>query len=134
ELAEAEKLYEESLAAKPRAEVAERLVELYRQQGNVEKILKTAGPFVARDHSLQAIREPAQKIAADQGLVSKIIAAARRVAKEPADKRPPDALLAAALLALDGKQFDAAEELFTAEVAGSAEKRGEVLLAWGLGQ
>lgn len=34
---------------------------------------------------------------------------------------------------MEGKQYDAAEEFFTAEAAENAEKKGEVFLAWGLG-
>ena len=133
ELAEAEKHYQQGLADRPHSEARGRLVELYRRQKDGAKLLETAGPAVARTVSLDAIREPAHAIASDQELLAKVIAAARVLLKEPADKRSRGALLTAALLTLEGKQFDVAEEFFTAELAQNAEKKGEVLLAWGLG-
>lgn len=133
ELTEAEALYQQALAARPRSEVRQRLVEIYRKQGNAEKILEVAGQAIGKSASLDSLREVAEAIAADPGLLGKLIEAARRMAKEPADKRPEGAVLVAALLALEAKQWDAAEELFTEELAASAEKKGEVLLAWGLG-
>ena len=133
DLAEAEKLYQQGLADRPRSEVRGRLVELYRRQKNAEKLLEVAGPAVARSNSLDSLREPAEAIASDVELLTKIISAARQLLKEPADKRPRGAILAAGLLVLEGKQYDAADEFFTAEVAENAEKKGEVLLAWGLG-
>lgn len=133
ELAEAEALYQQALAARPQSEVRQRLMEIYRKQGNAEKILEVAGPAVGKTASLDSLREVAEAIAADQGLLGKLIEAARRMVKEPADKRPEGAVLAAALLALEAKQYESAEELFTAELAESADKKGEVLLAWGLG-
>lgn len=133
DLAEAEKLYEQGLAERPRSEVRQRLCELYRRQGNAEKLLEVAGPAVSRPVSLDSLREPAEAIAGDQELLGKVISEARRRLKEPADKRPPGAILAAGLLALEGKQYDAAEEFFTSEVAQNVEKKGEILLAWGLG-
>jgi tetratricopeptide (TPR) repeat protein len=133
ELAEAEVLYQQALVARPRSEVRQRLAEIYRKQGNAEKILEVAGPAAGKTASLDSLRETAQAIAADQELLGKLIEVARRLAKQPADKRPEGAVLTAALLALEGKQYDAAEELFTAELAESADNKGEVLLAWGLG-
>ena len=62
---------------------------------------------------------PVTLVGTDQELLGKIVSAARLMAKEPADKRPKGAVLAAGLLALEGKQHDAAEEFFTAEVAES---------------
>ena len=136
ELAEAEKLYQQALSDRPRSEVRQRLVELYRRQKNAPKLLETAGPLVARAVSLDALREPALAIAADEELLGKIISTARGILLEPADKRPPGAVLAAGLLALEGKKYDDAETFFTAETAENAqnkEKKGEVLMAWGLG-
>ena len=133
ELTEAEKLYQQALADRPRSEVRQRLVELYRRQKNAPKLLETAGPLVVRSVSLDALRDPAQAIAGDVELLGKIIITARAFQKEPADKRPPGAVLAAGLLALEGKKYDEAESLITAVVAENAEKQGDVLLAWGLG-
>ncbi|MBC7854693.1 MAG: tetratricopeptide repeat protein, partial [Pirellulaceae bacterium] len=112
ELAEAEKLYEQALAERPRSEVRQRLVELYRRQGSAEKLLEVAGPAVSRSISLESLREAAEAIAGDQELLGKAISTARRILQEPADKRPPGAVLAAGLLAMKGKQYQAADELF----------------------
>jgi tetratricopeptide (TPR) repeat protein len=133
DLVEAERLYQQGLTDRPGNEVRERLVELYRRQGSAEKLLEVAGPAVARGISLDSLREPAQAIASDQELLARLIGIARRLIKEPAEKRPRGAVLAAGLLALEGKQYDAAEELLAAEATVGAEKRGEMLLAWGLG-
>ncbi|MCE9525538.1 MAG: tetratricopeptide repeat protein [Planctomycetales bacterium] len=133
DLTEAEKLYGEALADRPRSEVRQRLVELYLRQKNAQKLLEATGPLVSRSVSLDSLREVSQAIAGDAELLGKIIMTARNLLKEPADKRPQGAILVAGLLALEGKKYDEAEEFFTAQSAEIAEKKGEVLFAWGLG-
>jgi len=107
DLAEAEKLYQQGLADRPRSEVRGRLVELYRRQKNAEKLLEVAGPAVARSNSLDSLREPAEAIASDQELLGKIVSAARLMAKEPADKRPRGAVPVSLSAPLSGNRKSA---------------------------
>jgi tetratricopeptide (TPR) repeat protein len=132
-LEEAEKHYLQALSERPRSEVRQRLVELYRRQKNAGKLLEIAGALVTRTNSLSSIRETSEAIATDKELLDKLIAAAREEARKPADKRAPGGILAAAFLALDRSQCDVAEELFTVAAADAGDKQGEVLLNWGLG-
>lgn len=132
-LDEAEKHYQQALSERPRSEVRQRLVELYRRQKNAARLLEVGGALVSRTNSLSAIRETSEAIATDKELLDKLIAAARDEAKKPADQRAPGAILAAAFLALEGTKFDVAEELFTLAAVDAGDKQGEVLLNWGLG-
>ena len=128
---EAEKLY----ATQPTsAHSIARLAEIYRQQGKVEKLLSTIGESALETSSLDLFSETSAKVAADKPFLAKLIATVRRREKAERGSLGSTELFAAALLALEAKEFAAADEFFESLLAsGSLVKRKQIFLAWGMG-
>jgi len=115
------------------SEVAEGLATVYREQGNVPRLLDALADVVGRSGNLQAVDGQAKQIAADGELLKSLAQVARRESNQADTGQGPARPLAVALLALEGKDFKTADEFFEAALKAEGAKKGEILLAWGLG-
>jgi tetratricopeptide (TPR) repeat protein len=108
------------------------LVDIHRQQKDAAKLLKVLGESAGRAGSLDALGDAGKALAADAETArATVTEAQKRLAADPA-QLDSGARLAAALVALELKDFAAADELFEAALAGDGAKRPEVLINWGL--
>ncbi|NUQ61961.1 MAG: tetratricopeptide repeat protein [Pirellulales bacterium] len=132
ELEKAEKLYRELMARAPTTVGYRSLIDLYRKTGKTENLLEILGESVARTASLEPLGAEGKAIAEDVALVEKLIQAARQQYKA----RPTDFVygrrLAIALLALDTKKYDDAEEFFLLAIEAKPDQAVQSLLTWGL--
>jgi tetratricopeptide (TPR) repeat protein len=132
-LEEAEKIYREQMMFNPSGEAYRGFLEIYRKQGQIDRLLETLGEAAAEDGSLDAYENQVSEIAKDDKLVDQLIAAARAKKKQDAEALPDGLVLAVGLVALEAKKTEAANEFL--ELASHREKPGasEVMTAWGLG-
>ena len=133
QLAEAEKLYERAVTEQPTSEGYQRLVQIHRRNGEHQKLLTVAGGAAVETGSLAVLGDVGKSLAADAPLLKKLIDVTRTQKEEKPDSLAPGQSLAIALLALEGKQFDAAEEFFDDAAAGPKPPKSQVLLTWGMG-
>ena len=131
-LDDAARLYAAALEKRPSGEAFRRLVEIHRRQGKFDALLDVAGQVVQETGSLAVLGETGKTLAADAPAVSKVVEAIRARIKDKAKPPTVEVLEAAALLAVDGKQYDAAGELFEAAPAAANAKPEKLLQAWGL--
>lgn len=121
-----------------RSEALAALVDIYRAERAVEPLLAVLGELVAeRQGDPNALGSAdlgsAGELSKDARLIEETIAAARQQAERSPQQGPHGPLLAAALLAVDARQFDAANALFDAALARMPPRRGEIMLSWGVG-
>ncbi len=131
--AEAEKLLDELAKLKPSLEVYEGLIEVYQQQGRHDELIETLAEGVALAGSIGPLGEAAEKLEADNGLIDKLIAVARKRLDQDGDKVGAGVPLAAAWLALGDEQYDVADEFFDISIQATEESsKSQVMLSWGL--
>jgi len=131
--AEVEKLLKELAKLEPSVEVYEGLVDVYQQQGRHEELLDTLAEGIALGGSLQALGEAGEKLQADDSVTDRLIAAARKRLDQNGEDVTAGVPLAAAWLALEAEQYDAAKEFFDIAIqATEASSKSQVMLSWGL--
>ncbi len=130
-LAEAIPLYEAVLKKKPAAEVYRALADLYRRTDRREPLLNLLGDVAAKTESFDVLEAEGKTILADDKLCHALIDAARKDHAKGAEADYP-ALLAAATLAAERKQFDAAAEFYNLAIKAQPKEKGSLLLRWGL--
>jgi tetratricopeptide (TPR) repeat protein len=125
-------MFEAAVKLTPTLEAYQSLVDIYREQGQPEKLLTILGQAVAQTRSLTPLGKSADTVASDEKLVAKLleIAAIRQKAEDP--KPNADEALAVALVAVQAKQFDAAEAQFAACIVADEERRAATMETWGL--
>lgn len=138
--AKAEPLYEALIEQRPLAEAFAGLADVYRHTGQIEPLMLLLGKAVASAGDLGPLRQQAEAIAADAELVEKLISRARTHKPTDPDDPSDGVHLAIGLLALDAKEFAAANELFEMALSSMPSRppqralaRAQVLLTWGLG-
>lgn len=107
------------------------LVDIYRQTNRPEKLLGVLAQAVAKTSSLEPLGAEGKAVWKDAGLVQRILEVARAGAKE-GDKFSFEARLAAALVAMEAKQYPAASEFFDRAIQARPKQAAELLLTWGL--
>ena len=128
----AERTYAAVLAVQPTLDAYQGLLDLYRVQGQNDKLLKTLGQAISKTGSLETLGEAGKQIAADKELVNELIGLARRQQKEDPQSLGEGVPLAIALLATQAKQFDDAEEFFELAVSSQAAAKANIMSTWGL--
>jgi tetratricopeptide (TPR) repeat protein len=133
-LDKAEPIYNSLIEGKerPPLEAIIGLVEIYRQQKSAEKLLQVLGNSAGRAGSLDALGEAGKSLVADSETARAIVSEAQKQLAAEAGKLDSAPRLAAALVALELKDFETADALFEAALAADGAKRPEVLVNWGL--
>ena len=130
-LVESIPLYEAVLKTKPAAEVYRALADLYRRTDRLEPLLNLLGDVAAKTESFDVLETEGKTILADDKLCTALLDAARKHHAAGAQADYP-ALLAAATLAAERKQFDAAAEFYNLALKAQPKEKGNLLLRWGL--
>jgi tetratricopeptide (TPR) repeat protein len=124
-----------AFAKETTAETAALLASIYRREGRIEPLLELLGDSVGKSGSLEVLGGAGEELIADQELTTKLIAAAQQ--RREAEKLTPAQALAAALVAVKAKQFDAADSFFAVAlakppIARTSLPKAELIIAWGL--
>lgn len=127
----AEPLYKVVLAKQPADQVYRRLADIYRQRADDQKLLELLGDVVNKSGTLEAVEKSLATIVEDKPLVERLVKLARDKFADAKSENHP-VLRAAALVALEAKQFDAAAELFELAIQANSANKAEVLVQWGL--
>jgi tetratricopeptide (TPR) repeat protein len=109
------------------------LAQVYRLKKQPDTLLKLLGQMVDESGGLDALDDEAAALVEDEALVKSLLQ--RASSQLGAGNKDFDygQRLAAALVALDAKQFSAAEELFNAALKLNQKQSAEVLMLWGVG-
>lgn len=110
----------------PASEAAGQLAEVYRRSNRPEKLLALAAQSAATTGSLDLWGDALAALAADKNLVKRLAELAR---EQPGEA---GALLAAGLIAVEAKEFDLSDELFTAAAGGKSPPQPATYWRWGL--
>ncbi len=133
ELDKAAAHYEKLLEQSPTLAGFRGLAEVYRRDGKLEPLFRVLGQLADKIGSLDALGPEGKLIADDKALLGKLIDIARKQKQTPKTDLVHGAALAIAILALEGRQFDAAGEFFEIAVASRSERAAELLILWGMG-
>ena len=131
ELEKAEPRYQVVLASQPAAEAYRRLVEIYRQRAQDEKLIRLLGDIVAKSGSLEIVEKQIEPLIADKSRLDGLLKLAQDEFAE-AKLEHHDILEAAALVALAAKSYDRAGELFELAIKAKPADKAQLLLRFGL--
>ena len=109
------------------------LVGIYHETDRPEALLDVLGEAAAQGIPPESLGEEVRSLVEDADLVRTLIEIARKRLQDDPDQLGHHLRLAVALLALEAKQFDAAEQFFDLAVQARPENALEVLHIWGLG-
>ncbi len=132
ELDAAAKLYETLVAANPRLDGYQGLINVYRKKSDHVKLLDVLGSAVLKTGTLDVLGEPVEAVAKDAELLTKLLESAGKIVDANPDDLGEGVALAAALMASKAEKYDEADKFF--ELALKAPEPGpqRVLLTWGL--
>lgn len=130
-LAEARPLYEAVLKKGPTAEVYRALVELNIKLDDRDALLSLLGDIVDKSGSFEVVSKELKATVGDDKLATELYKIAREKHAK-ADKSDAPALLGAASLAAERKQWDIAEEFYNLALKADPTNKAETLLTWGL--
>jgi tetratricopeptide (TPR) repeat protein len=117
---------------RPPLEAYQGLLEIYRQQKDAAKLLVTMGDAVGRTGTLAPLGDAGKAVVNDAELSAAVVAAARRQLESEPDKVPYGQRLAAGFMAIERKDFAAANTFFDLALKAEKAKPSEALVAWGL--
>ena len=117
---------------RPAIEAFVGLVDIERRQKNAEELLATLSDVVGRVGTLAPLGESGKSLLDDKEMSQAVIEAAQRRLDEAPDKLSYGGRLVAAHLALEAKDFAAADKFFELAVAADKDKAGQTLVTWGL--
>lgn len=129
----AEPLYAAAVAEEASAEAYQGLAAIYRETGRVEPLADLLGEVVAKTGGLAALGDEAKALASSGELLTKLAEAARQKHLADPDSLGYGARLAVALLALEDKRFELADEFFNLALKVRKEDAKELYQTWGLG-
>jgi tetratricopeptide (TPR) repeat protein len=118
----------EAHKSRPPIEAFQGLLDIYQKQQNAEKVLTTLGEAVGRVGSLTQLGASGKTLVADTELSKRVVALATA---DPA-KLTFGQALGAALLAMELKDYPAANTCFDRAIAADPKKAPEALISWGL--
>lgn len=131
-LEQAEPLLRDAVAKAPTAAGYRSLIDIYRRTGRHDRLLDILGKAVAQTASLEPLFEKARPLSKEPALAEAILAEARKRALGGEKTFPFGQRLAAALVAVEVKNWNATGEFFDAAVDADPDRAGELLLTWGL--
>jgi tetratricopeptide (TPR) repeat protein len=129
----AEPIYRALVAKAPSIAAYRDLLEIYRKAKRYDALLNVLGEAIGHAGSLEPLADKGHALADDKELVEKVLQTARQQLKTGAKGFPFESRLAAAVLALDAKQYDAAAEFYDAAIQAEPDQAARLLLGWGLG-
>lgn len=147
QLDQAGPIYAEIIATRderPPLEALIGLVEVYRRQQDIPKLLDALGQAVSRGGSLAPLGQAGKDLLADEQAARALVEAATQLLADDADADNADAdsaqpdeadynkLLAAGLVAVGTADYDAAEELLNAALESDDAQPSELFVNWGL--
>ncbi len=141
QLGKARPIFEAILAARqqrPPIEAVTGLVDIYRRQQEIEKLLMLLGDTVGRTSNLSPLGTTGEELIADRPVAEMVVDEALEDlaprATQQADSQPLDygPLMTAALIALELEKYDDAEKLFEAALKAEGVRPAETLITWGL--
>ena len=118
--------------ARPPLEAFRGLVTVLQQKKDAARLLSTLGEAVGRVGTLAPLGESGEAVVEDSELTKAIVAEAQRQAGEDPAQLSYGARLAAALLAVELGDFDAASKFFGLALTAEPKRAGETLVTWGL--
>jgi len=129
----AEALYRELVAKTPTVTAYRALVGISRRTGRLEALFDVLAEAAAHGVASGSFGEEGESIAHDAELARDLIEIARTRRADAPDRFGFGPALGTALLALDAKEFEAANEFFDVAVQADPDRASETLLVWGLG-
>jgi tetratricopeptide (TPR) repeat protein len=132
-LDQADALYEALLKHSPTLIGYQSLAAIRHERKDLDGLLRVLGQVIDQTAFLDALGEEEQKLAQDGELLRALQESARKNLPPPPDKTACGPRLALALLALETKQWNPAEEFFEAAAQSDPDRAGQVYLDWGIG-
>lgn len=118
--------------ARPPLEAIQGLIEVRRKQKDAPRLLDILGDGAGRIGNLSQLGESVKDLVADTELTKAVLAEARRRLDADQDKVTYGERLAAALLAVEIKDFATAGTFFELAAKANPAKASEVYVTWGL--
>jgi len=109
------------------------LLEIYRKAKRYDALLKVLGEAIAHVGALDPLAEKGHALAEDKELVKRVVRTARAQLNADPKGCPYESRVAAALLALEAKQYDAAAEFYRAAIEAKPDHAERLYKSWGLG-
>lgn len=128
-LQDAAALYEKSIECNPNREGYQKLLRIYREMGDSDKLLELLGKIVGKQNDLEGFDAEVQSLVTDQEFFGELLQLGQqRLNGQPANAR--QIAVACGLLALQAKDYAAAEEFLGQ--AGDAPRHVDLYINWGL--
>ena len=128
-LRDAASLYEQSIQRNPTSESYRKLLTIYRDLGDTDKLIELLGRIVGKLEDLEEFEDEIKSIILDTDLLEELLQLGRqRLKASPKDTR--EIAIACGLIALEAKNYVAAEE-FLEQVRG-APNQVDLFVTWGL--
>ena len=109
------------------------LIDIYRRQGKRDQLLEVLGKAVISTGNLEPLDDAGKSLVEDTETVNQLVAEALRRRQDAPDSLTAGGALGAALVALAGKRFDEANQLFQhAYDRSDKEDKARVVSAWGI--
>jgi len=134
----AEPLYVEAAAEPPtegahQAAAYQGLAAIYSETRRDDSLLELLGEIVDKTGGLEALGEAGKQSVAGGDVPARLAAAARKARQADPNSLGYGACVAVALLALEDKRFDAADEFFNAALKVHRDSAKGLLQTWGIG-
>jgi tetratricopeptide (TPR) repeat protein len=129
----AEAIYRQLAGTSPSIAGYRNLVRIYRQSKRYDDLLWVLGEAIVRVGALEPLADNGHPLAEDKDLVQGALAAARTQLNKHPKGFAYQSRLAAAVLALDAKQYDAAAEFYNAAIQSRPRQADRLYKSWGLG-
>jgi tetratricopeptide (TPR) repeat protein len=132
-LDQAEPIYARLHEKKPSHESYAGLAHIYRLKKQSEPLFKLLGQAAGEAGGFEPLGQESKALLEDKDLLASVLGVAAKQAKDDPEGLDFGGRLAAALLALNAKQFDTAGEFFNRAIEADRKKAAELLLTWGIG-
>jgi tetratricopeptide (TPR) repeat protein len=129
----AEGIYKELLKAYSNEDAYLGLIKLYRQAERWQDLVKLLGDAAADRDALDLLDEQVKEIAKDQPTVNHLVETAQHAYQADPDSLDYGDRMALALIALEARKFDAAQEFFNLALKVKREDAAGLFEAWGVG-
>jgi tetratricopeptide (TPR) repeat protein len=127
-----ESLYRALVKKTPTLTGYRKLVAICRQTNRPEALLDALGEAAANGVVAESLAEEGASLAEDAELVRTLVEIARKRLENDPDQLDFGPRLALALLALEAKQYETANQFFDLALQADADRAPETLITWGL--
>jgi tetratricopeptide (TPR) repeat protein len=126
-------LYRELLEKKPSVNAYRGLAEIYRRTKDFSRLLAVVGEAVEKTGTIEALGAEAGNLATDADAMLALAQTAQKMLRDDPQSIAYGMRLALALLAVEGKRWELADEFFEAALKAKPKEAAEVMFAWGIG-